>query len=125
MKRKSLTTKTKLAATLLQMKRYDDAEAEFVPVITYEESKTLSADQIIARFHFDHNIAHADGGPDEPWNLTPMTVEEHRIKTARIDVPRIAKSKRLAKRQAGEKKQRTMTRWRNFRNEIVTAPRER
>lgn len=101
MKRKPISLKTKLASALLEMRRYDEAEAAFVPVIGYEESKSMTADQIIARFHFDHGIAHAHGGPDEPWNLKPMAVEDHREKTARIDVPRIAKSKRI--QRANEK----------------------
>lgn len=125
MTRKPVSLKTKLASALLQMVRYDDNEAAYVKIISYEESKRLSADQIIARFHFDHGIAHAHDGPDEPWNLTPLPVEDHRIKTAKIDVPRLAKAKRLAKREAGERKPRTMTRWRNMRGDVVTAPRER
>lgn len=97
MKRKPLSLTRKLAATLLQMVRYDDHQAEFVRVIPYSEAKTLTDAQIIARFHFDHNIAHADGGSDEAWNLTPMPVADHRRKTALVDVPRIAKGKRISK----------------------------
>lgn len=95
MKRKPLSLKTKLASALLQMVRYDDTECAFVKVISYEASKTMTADQIISRFHFDHGIAHAHDGVDAPWNLTPMPVEDHRIKTAKIDIPRIAKGKRI------------------------------
>ena len=45
--------------------------------------------------------------------------------TYTIDLPRIAKSKRIAKRHAGIRKPRTITRWRRFDGTIVTAPRER
>lgn len=95
MKRAHIPLKTKLAAALLQMKRADDC-GMFVPVISYEESKHLTADEIISRFRFDHwPIRHADGGPDEPWNLEPRPAAEHDKKTAEIDVPQIAKQKRL------------------------------
>lgn len=96
-KRKAPSLKIKLAAALLEMKRYDEAQAAFIPVIGYEESKAMTADQIISRFHFDHGVAHAHDGPAAPWNLTPRPVEEHRAKTATVDVPRIAKGTRIAR----------------------------
>lgn len=99
MKRASINLKTKLAAALLQMRRYDDNEAAFVPVIAYERAKSMTADQIIAHFHFDHwPILHTNGGPDEPWNLVPRPVAEHREKTAKQDAPAIAKGRRLRRR---------------------------
>lgn len=125
MKRKPPTLKDKLAAALLQIVRYDAEECTFVPVIPYAEAKSLTADQIIARFHFDHGIAHAHDGPAAPWNLTPMPVEDHRRKTATIDIPRIAKSKRIQKREAGVKKPRAIRAWRRFDGTIVHAERER
>jgi hypothetical protein len=125
MKRKPVNLKTKLAAALLHVRRYDTHQGEFLPVIRYEDSKKMTADEIIARFQFDHGIAHAQGGPDEPWNLTPLPIDEHRIKTATIDVPRIAKSKRIQIREAGIKKPRTITGWRKFNGEIVRAGRDR
>lgn len=100
MKRKAPSLKTKLASALLEMRRYDEQEAAFVPIIGYEESKSMTADQIIAKFHFDHGVAHAHGGTIEPWNLTPRLVEDHRRKTALIDIPRIAKGKRINKSNA-------------------------
>lgn len=99
MSRKPPSLRTKLAATLLQMVRYDEHQAEFVRVISYTEAKTMTADQIIARFHFDHGVAHVHEGPAEPWNLTPLPIADHRVKTATIDVPRIAKGKRITKDQ--------------------------
>lgn len=99
MKRKSLSLKTKLAATLLQMRR-PDATGKLVPVISFDEAKTMTADKILARFHFDHDpIPYAHGGPDEPWNLTPLPVADHRDKTANRDVPQIAKTKRITRKQ--------------------------
>jgi hypothetical protein len=100
MKRAHISLKTKLAATLLNMLRSERTFAGevWVPIIPHEEAKTLTADEIIARFHFDHYpIPHAQGGPDEPWNLTPMPTFDHKEKTAKIDVPQIAKTKRVTK----------------------------
>lgn len=100
MKRAHISLKTKLAAALLQMKRYV-GDGEWVNIIPHEEAKTLTADQIISRFHFNHHpIPHAHGGPDEPWNLDPEPVERHREITAKIDIPRIAKAKRVARAHA-------------------------
>jgi len=65
--------------------------------IGYEARKTMSAAEINARFDWHHNIANADGGPDLHWNIEPIEREAHRERTAKIDVPRIAKGKRLRK----------------------------
>lgn len=100
MKRSHISLKTKLAAALLQMKRCERTLTgeRWTLIIPHDEAKTLTADQIIARFHFDHHpIPHAHGGPDEPWNLDPVVVAEHQEKTAKRDVPQIAKTKRLTR----------------------------
>lgn len=100
MKRKHISLKVKLASTLLKMLRADDVGV-LRPVIPHDEAKTLTADQIISRFHFNHHpIPHACGGPDEPWNLDPEPVQRHREITAKIDIPRIAKGKRIVKSEA-------------------------
>lgn len=81
---------TKLAAALLALGD-----------IPYQESKRLSSRQICSLYQFDHfPIRHADGGPDEPWNLIPRLIKAHREKTAKIDVPQIAKSRRLRDKEA-------------------------
>lgn len=70
--------------------------------IPHHEAKLLTPDQIIALFEFDHYpIPHAEGGPDEPWNLDPVFKPVHREKTAKVDIPTIAKGKRL-RRKEGE-----------------------
>ncbi len=98
--RKRPTLTEKLASALCQMVRFDET-GRAVPVISHEESKRLSPEQIIGRFDFDHAVVpHAEGGGNEPWNLVPRLRSEHREKTAKVDVPRIAKSKRLRAAQA-------------------------
>lgn len=89
MPRKAIPLKTKLASALLGLGH-----------IPYDHAKLMTDDQIISLYHFDHGIPYADGGPNEPWNLTPRLIPQHREKTAKIDVPRIAKGKRIRAKQA-------------------------
>jgi 5-methylcytosine-specific restriction protein A len=64
------------------------------------------------------------GGEHRESNLAPALKAPHRIQTAK-DRELQAKSDRIRKRHLGIKKPRTMTRWRKFNGEIVTASRER
>lgn len=69
--------------------------------MSYDERKDLTAHQMMMLLHFDHDPEpHANGGPDLHFNLTPLTIMAHRRKTATIDVPQIAKTKRIAKKDA-------------------------
>jgi len=81
---------TKLAAALLQLGD-----------IGYEDSKLMSATQIISLYEWDHYpVRRADGGPDEAWNLVPRLIAAHRAKTATVDQPEMAKDRRIAQAQA-------------------------
>src|SRR5689334_2961452 len=52
-------------------------------------------------FEFDHYPIRAEaGGPELPWNLTPRLIRAHRRKTAKRDVPQIAKIKRVQAAEA-------------------------
>lgn len=124
--RAHINLKTKLAAALCQLVRYDEEQACFVRIIPHEEAKKLSEEEILARFDFHHDpIPKAHDGPDVHWNLTPLPKAEHKHITDTIDIPRIAKSKRIQKRNAGIRKPRTITRWRKFNREPVYASRDR
>jgi hypothetical protein len=102
--RKSLNLTTKLASALLAIRDHKGR-----PLIEWEHAKLMSAAQIISLFEFDHwPIRHEAGGPDEPWNLFPRFIHEHRIKTAKIDVPEAAKIKRISKTEE-EFRQRLLT----------------
>lgn len=104
MTRKAPTLKTKLAAALLQIKDHNGR-----PLIEWEHAKLMHAEQILMLFQWDHYpIRHEAGGPAEPWNLVPRFTPEHRIKTAKIDIPEIAKIKRVSKAEA-EFRQRLLT----------------
>jgi len=95
-KRQHISTETKLAATLLQLR--DDAGN---PLIPYCDAKLMSADQICSLYNFDHYpIPKANGGSDHPSNMVPLGIMAHRKKTAEVDVPQIRKADRLAKAKA-------------------------
>lgn len=95
-KRGHINLTTKLAAALLTMKRPDE-NGVLVPFISHEHAKLMSDEQIISLFNFDHCVVpKAHDGPDEAWNLEPLPIMEHRVKTATKDIPQIAKTKRLS-----------------------------
>lgn len=98
MKRAHISLKTKLASALLAIKAFE--LGRWSPLIPHEDAKRMTADQIISLFAFDHYpIRKADGGSDEPWNLEPRMIQAHREKTAKVDVPEMAKSKRIVRKQ--------------------------
>lgn len=84
------------AAALLQVKG-----CSCPTLIPYGDAKLMSADQIISLFNDDHYpIPVAEEGSNHPSNLMPRLIAAHREKTAKIDVPQIAKGKRLRAAEA-------------------------
>jgi len=89
--RKVIPLKTQLAAALLQL--VDEKGERLIP---YADSKMMTATQIVSLFEVDHfPFRVADGGTDEPYNLTWRLRAEHKRKTATIDQPQMAKQKRI------------------------------
>lgn len=87
-KRGHISYKTKLAAALGNL------------FLTHAERTALSEDQVLSLVAWDHDpIPHAPpyNGPDSHDNLTPRLIADHRAKTAKQDVPAIAKGRRVAK----------------------------
>lgn len=74
---------------------------------------------------YDHRIPDGLGGEPTLENCQVLCRSHHDIKTAKHDVPGIAKSKRIQRRQAGIKKPRTIRAWRRFGGAIVYASRDR
>lgn len=110
MTRKHISLKTKLAAALLQLREYG-SDGQWLPIIDHTHAKQMTANQIISLFHWDHYpVPHAEGGPDEPWNLHAELIGAHREKTRKVDVPRIAKNKRIRKKER-EHRFYVKTRW--------------
>lgn len=94
-KRGHVSYKTKLVAALCQMRYEVDGKLELI--LTHEDAKALSEDQILSIFHWDHDpIPHAEEGEDTHYNLVPKLIPGHKKKTATVDVPGIAKRKRVA-----------------------------
>jgi len=83
------------------------------------------ANLTVGKFHYDHIIPDGLGGEPTLDNCAVICVACHKSKTTKRDVPAIAKTKRIQDRHHGIRKPRTITRWRNFKGEIVTASRER
>lgn len=77
------------------------------------------------RFTYDHRNPDYFGGEPTLENCQVICRECDGTKTYKRDIPTIAKSRRIRKREAGVRKPRTITRWRNMRGEIVTASKER
>lgn len=91
--------KEKLAAALAVMLRPDES-GKLVPIIPYEHRKMMTAEQIISLFHFDHwPIREEQGGPALHFNLDPKLIKAHRVKTAKIDAPQMAKSRRIVTKE--------------------------
>lgn len=84
--RKEPGLKQKLAAALRE-----------IAGISMDHARLMHADQIISLFHFHHIEYHAQDGADEHWNLDPLLIAPHKERTAKIDIPQIAKTKRLSK----------------------------
>ncbi len=93
-KRSHVSLKTKLAAVLRDLAVERDGRLE--RALSYEEAKAMTDDQILSLFQFDHGIHHAIGGGIQHWNLTARFIAEHRAKTAKQDVPMIAKADRIS-----------------------------
>lgn len=87
-KRDYIQLRVQLAAALCQ-----------IGEIPYEHAKAMTPEQIISLFALDHGIFHAWGGPDEHWNLRWRFRSDHIEKTAKIDIPAIAKSRRITAAQ--------------------------
>ncbi len=82
-RRRAISLKTKLASALLALGH-----------IPYDDAVLMSEDQFISLYHFDHAKLHAIDPDDRFFNLTPMLIAEHRIKS-RKDTSIVAKTKRI------------------------------
>src|ERR1035437_10895913 len=76
-------------------------------------------------FHFDHEVPDALGGEATLENCRVLCRSCHGAKTAKTDIPTIAKAHRNYRSARSIKKARTITAWRKFDGTIVRAARER
>jgi 5-methylcytosine-specific restriction protein A len=91
----------------------------------YARARDCGAKLMPGKFHYDHDIADGLGGEPELWNCKVLCHACHGVKTAKHDIPLIAKTKRISDREKGIKPPRKMTRWRRFDGSIREAGRER
>lgn len=96
-KRGHISYKTKLAAALRELAK-----------IPRDHAEQMTEDQILSLFQWNHIVYHADTANDAHYNLDPLLIRAHRKRTAEIDVPQIAKTKRISATQA-EFRQRLLT----------------
>lgn len=93
MSRKEPTLKAKLAAVVRQLLG-----------IPFDHARLMTDDQVISLVQFNHILYHADHKHepwvDDHWNLEAMTIMAHRERTAKIDIPQIAKTRRITKSEA-------------------------
>jgi hypothetical protein len=87
MTRAHIPLKTKLAAALC-----------VVFQIPHDHAEAMSADEVLSLAHWDHYpVPKAENGSDHHSNLYPRLIHEHRARTAAIDLPGIAKRKRVSR----------------------------
>ena len=98
-RRKPPSLREKLAAVLVTWMA-PDADGKLCRVISQDEARTMSADDVLRRFDWDHVFPVALGGDNRPLNLQPLPVPAHKIKTRR-DRKNISKQNRREKRAAG------------------------
>ncbi len=91
--RSKIPKKNMIVCLLLNLKRADGSY--FLP--DHLRGKDVDVDVVLKAIEWDHIVPVAIGGSNEFWNLQPLLKEDHRKKTSHIDVPQIAKTKRLAK----------------------------
>lgn len=98
MSREHISTKTVLAAAICQLLE-----------IPHEHAKLMHEEQVISLIHRDHYpVRRADGlamgmtveEVDHHSNIFLRPIMSHREKTAREDIPQMAKSKRVRLKQA-------------------------
>lgn len=68
------------------------------------EGKNCGARLTVGRVHYDHDLPDNLGGEPTLDNCKVLCLECHKAKTKTLDMPRIAKGRRIRKREMGIKK---------------------
>jgi hypothetical protein len=94
-RRRAPTAPETLAAAVLRILHLEGRS------IPHKQAAAMTVDEIIGLIERDHDpIPAALGGSNHPSNLVPRLKAVHREKTAKIDIPMIAKVKRIADKYA-------------------------
>lgn len=86
-RRDHIPLKVKLAAALC-----------VIGEIPYLHAKRMTPEQVLSLFQWDHwpfPKGKPYNGPDAHWNLSPRLIKAHREKTATVDQPLFAKTRRV------------------------------
>lgn len=72
-----------------------EARGEPIP---HDHQQALTAHQICSLVEFNHYpVRRADGGTNHPSNLQPLLRAAHKERTRKVDIPEIAKRKRIVR----------------------------
>ena len=91
-KRQRISKEIKIASLLLEVWSMRGCG------IPFREAQAMTAKSICAEAEWDHGVWHSSGGSIHPTNLTARRKADHRRKTAKVDIPAIAKSKRVSRK---------------------------
>lgn len=80
---------------------------------------------VYGKFHYDHRNPVEFSGDNSLENCAVLCIGCHGTKTAKRDIPAIAKSNRIRYRAAGIKPDRTIRAWRGFDGRIIRKGKER
>lgn len=70
------------------------------------QCENCTAKLYVGKFHYDHDIPDSLGGEPTLENCKVLCVACHGVKTARIDVPKAAKVKRITQKHIGARPKR-------------------
>ena len=107
--RREFTAKIKVAAFARAKKRCERCGAILVS----------------GKLRYNHRIPDALGGEPTLENCEVLCLGCDSEQTYKTDIPKIAKTRRIRKREAGERKPRKITAWRKFDGTKVYAGKER
>jgi hypothetical protein len=102
MKRKYISWKTKCAAAVLHAMAVQERFGLY-PQRWYDDAKKMTEDQFLSLFQWDHYPhLHESEHPDRDqfWNLAPMLIRDHSLKT-KADAKVIAKGRRIRRKERG------------------------
>jgi len=97
------------AALIIEHVKVEDEHGNPVPMVTREEAKLMTAEQIFSLTQRDHDPIRVETAKalgwtprqyNHPTNISVKAIHTHRVKTAKVDIPEIAKSDRISAEQA-------------------------
>lgn len=97
------------AALIIEFVTVEDENGNDVPLVTRDEAKLMTAEQIFSLTQRDHDPIRVETAIalgwtprqyNHPTNISVKAIKSHRVKTAKKDIPEIAKGDRITAEQA-------------------------